>query len=108
MATMAFNAGTRRLGEGKLREAEAFFQSALTRQDEHFQPQTLHNLGHVRYEQGAEELKKSPDAKAASQRASNALDRGDACKQIEKVNYGKIISCCPVADLSRCWIRPAA
>ena len=65
-----FNAGTRRLGEGKLREAEGFFQTALTRQDEHFQPQTLHNLGHVRYEQGAEELKKSPDANAASQRAA--------------------------------------
>ncbi len=71
-----FNAGTRRLREGKLREAEAFFQTTLSRQDERFQPQTLHNLGHVRYEQGAEELKKSPDGKAASQRASNALDRG--------------------------------
>ena len=64
-----FNAGTRRLTEGKLREAEGFFQSALTRQDERFQPQALHNLGHVRYGQGAEELKKSPDANAASQRA---------------------------------------
>ena len=73
-----FNAGTRRLNEGKLRESEAFFQSALVRQDERFQPQTLHNLGHVRYAQGAEELKKSPDANAASRRASNALDRGDA------------------------------
>jgi len=73
-----FNAGTRRLEEGKLREAEGFFQSALTQQDERFQPQTLHNLGHVRYAQGAEELKKSPDANAASRRASNALERGDA------------------------------
>lgn len=72
-----FNAGTRRLTEGKLRESEAFFQSALTRQDERFQPQVLHNLGHVRYGQGAEELKKSPDPQAASHRASNALDRGD-------------------------------
>ncbi len=73
-----FNAGTRRLGEGKLREAEAFFQTALTRQDERLQPQSLHNLGHVRYEQGAEELKKSPDVNAASRRGANALDRGDA------------------------------
>lgn len=73
-----FNAGTRRLGEGKLREAEAYFQGALARQDERFQPPTLHNLGHVRYAQGAEELKKSPDANAASSRATSALDRGDA------------------------------
>ena len=73
-----FNAGTRRLAEGKLREAEAFFQTALNRQVERFQPQTLHNLGHVRYAQGAEELKKSPDEAAASRRAVNALDRGDA------------------------------
>ena len=73
-----FNAGTRRLAEGKLREAEAFFQTALNQQDERFQPQALHNLGHVRYEQGAEELKKSPDANAASRRAENALGRGDA------------------------------
>jgi Ca-activated chloride channel family protein len=72
-----FNAGTRRLGEGKLREAEAHLQSALARQREHFQPQTLHNLGHVRYAQGAEELKKSPDADAASRRAASALDRGN-------------------------------
>ena len=73
-----FNAGTRRLSEGKLRESEAFFQTALTRQDERFQPRTLHNLGHVRYAQGAEELKKSPDADAASRRGERALDRGDA------------------------------
>ncbi len=73
-----FNAGTRRLADGKLREAEAFFQTALNQQDERLQPQTLHNLGHVRYAQGAEELKKSPDANAASRRAENALGRGDA------------------------------
>ena len=73
-----FNAGTRRLSEGKLRESEAFFQTALTRQDERFQPRTLHNLGHVRYAQGAEELKKSPDADAAARRGERALDRGDA------------------------------
>jgi tetratricopeptide (TPR) repeat protein len=73
-----FNAGTRRLNDGKLREAEGFFQTAMARQDERFQSQTLHNLGHVRYAQGAEELKKSPDANAASQRAKRALDRGDA------------------------------
>ena len=53
-----FNAGTRRLREGKLREAESFFQSALSHQEVRWQAPTLHNLGHVRYQQGAEELKK--------------------------------------------------
>ncbi len=52
-----FNAGTRRLREGKLREAESFFQSALSQQEVRWQAPTLHNLGHVRYQQGAEELK---------------------------------------------------
>lgn len=73
-----FNAGTRRLSEGKLREAEGFFQSALTLQDERYQAPTLHNLGHVRYEQGAEELKKSPESQAAMHRAETALEHGDA------------------------------
>lgn len=73
-----FNAGTRRLREGKLREAEGFFQSALAQQDERYQAATLHNLGHVRYEQGAEELKKSPEAQAALQRAETAVTHGDA------------------------------
>lgn len=61
-----------------MREAEGFFQSALTLQDERYQAPTLHNLGHVRYEQGAEELKKSPESHAAMQRAEAALERGDA------------------------------
>jgi hypothetical protein len=48
-----FNAGTRRLQEVKLREAEAFFQSALSEQNVSLQAPTLHNLGHVRYGQGS-------------------------------------------------------
>jgi tetratricopeptide (TPR) repeat protein len=72
-----FNAGTSRLREGKLREAEGYLQNALATQDERAQPPTLYNLGHVRYEMGAEELKKSPDPTTAAQRGLNALERGD-------------------------------
>jgi tetratricopeptide (TPR) repeat protein len=54
-----FNAGTRRLREGKLKEAEAFFQAALSKQAETIRPNTLYNLGHIRFAQGIEELKKS-------------------------------------------------
>jgi len=72
-----FQAGTARLQEGKLREAEGYLQNALALQEQQAQPATLYNLGHVRYQMGIEELKKSPDAAAAAQRALGALDRGD-------------------------------
>lgn len=76
-----FNTGTQRLRDGKLREAEGYLLSSLTTQDERVQPQSLYNLGHVRYELGKEELKKSPDATAAAQRAVGALERGDNALQ---------------------------
>lgn len=72
-----FNAGTQRLREGKWREAEGFLLSSLTAQEERTQAPALYNLGHVRYELGKEELKKSPDATATAQRAVTALERGD-------------------------------
>src|SRR4051794_25176005 len=65
-----FNAGTEKLAEAvklladkkpiesKLREAEALLESALASQSERLQPPSLYNLGHVRFGQGAEELKK--------------------------------------------------
>lgn len=72
-----FNAGTRQLREGKLREAEAFLQNSLKLQDERVEAQALYNLGHVRYAQGAEELKRAPTDAAVAQRAQNALRHGD-------------------------------
>ena len=77
-----FNAGTRRLREGKLREAEASLQVALARQDERIQPPTLYNLGHVRFSQGVEELKKSLAAGPTAARARNANQRGDHAIQL--------------------------
>jgi tetratricopeptide (TPR) repeat protein len=73
-----FNAGSRRLREGKLREAEAFLQSALAAQDERIQPPTLYNLGHVRFAQGLEELKKSLMARPAVARGQTASQRSDS------------------------------
>ena len=67
-----FNAGTQKLREGKLREAEALFESALATQNEQLQPQTMFNLGHVRYDQGVEELKQSPPAGGTAARARMA------------------------------------
>jgi tetratricopeptide (TPR) repeat protein len=77
-----FNAGTRRLREGKLREAEASLQAALAKQDERVQPISLYNLGHVRFEQGVEELKKSLAAGPVATRARTANQRGDQAIQV--------------------------
>ncbi|MGH7972717.1 MAG: hypothetical protein ACREIC_28725, partial [Limisphaerales bacterium] len=57
-----FNAGTEQLRAGKLREAEAYFENALGSQAARLQPPALYNLGHVRFGQGIEELKKGPAA----------------------------------------------
>lgn len=72
-----FNAGTRRLNEGKLREAEAFLQTALAAQQDKLQPPALYNLGHIRFGQGLEELKKGPSATEVGARARAALQTGD-------------------------------
>ena len=72
-----FNAGTRQLSAGKLREAEASLETALTSQDLRLQPPALYNLGIVRFKQGLEELKKGPAAKPAVARGQSATQQGD-------------------------------
>jgi hypothetical protein len=88
-----FNAGTQKLREGKLREAEAFLESTLASQNEQFQPPALYNLGHVRFGQGKEELKKGPAAgptlaysRAASQAAQAAIRSADDALAGDDVN----------------------
>jgi tetratricopeptide (TPR) repeat protein len=75
-----YNAGTRNLKLGKLREAEPLLESALASQQEWLWPMALYNLGHVRFLEGAEELKKAPPGgatlaagQAASRRADEAI-----------------------------------
>lgn len=66
---------------GKWNDAETLLESSLARQDEPLQPAALFNLGHVRFAQGMEELKKSPPAAAVSRRAQAAAAAGDAAIQ---------------------------
>jgi TolA-binding protein len=90
-----FNAGTRNLSQGKLREAEALLQSSLARQEPKFQPPALYNLGHVRFGQGKEELKKSLSGSTAgaagrgsTRRAARAIAQGNdalAGTELEKL-----------------------
>ena len=72
-----FNAGTQKLKDGKLREAEALFQSVLAAQAERLQSPALYNLGHVRFAQGVEELKKGPSARPSVNRAEGAGQSAD-------------------------------
>lgn len=76
-----FNAGTRELLRGKLREAEASLQSALASQDSRLQPPALYNLGHVRFRLGLEELKKGPEAGPTAARGRAATRAAAAASQ---------------------------
>jgi tetratricopeptide (TPR) repeat protein len=71
-----YNAGTRMLQERKLREAESYLETCLARQEEALQSAALYNLGHTRFAQGVELLKKAPDARKAASRANNATAQG--------------------------------
>jgi Ca-activated chloride channel family protein len=72
-----YNAGTRLLAAKKFTEAENLFQSALAAQDERVQPLAEFNLGHARFAEGAEILKKGPDAQKISARGNAALAGGE-------------------------------
>jgi len=72
-----YNAGSRQLQAGKLGDAEALLESSLDQQEDLVQPAALFNLGHVRFAQGAEALKKSPSGVAPqSRRVTEAGDEG--------------------------------
>jgi tetratricopeptide (TPR) repeat protein len=84
-----FNAGTRQLGAGKLREAEASLESALASQNQRLQSPALYNLGLVRFGQGVEQLKKGPPAKLTAARGQTAIQQSDAAlRQAEEVLAG--------------------
>jgi tetratricopeptide (TPR) repeat protein len=72
-----YNAGTRLLAAKKYADAEKMFQSALTTQDERVQPPAIYNLGHTRFADGAELLKKGPDEQKASAQGGAAMAEGD-------------------------------
>jgi hypothetical protein len=71
-----YNAGTKLLAAKKFADAELMFQSALNAQDERLQPMALYNLGHTRFAEGVEFLKKGPDAQKVSAQGNAALAAG--------------------------------
>ena len=98
-----YNAGTGLLTAGKFAGAEQMFQSALASPDEHVQPSALYNLGHTRFDAGAELLKKGPDAQRLAAQgnailatgeeslrsAQSALDENDLSKMISAYLAGR-------------------
>ncbi len=72
-----YNAGTRLLAGKKYDDAEKLFQSAVAAQDEPVQPAAVYNLGHARFAEGAELIKKGPDAQKVSARGHAASAAGE-------------------------------
>jgi tetratricopeptide (TPR) repeat protein len=84
-----YNEGTQKLREGKLREAEAMLQSAVSSQDHKVQPAALYNLGHARFAQGAKELQGGPDGKTTAKEAKEASEFGhDAIRNADSALAG--------------------
>ena len=87
-----FNAGTQQLRAGKLREAEAFLESTVGSQMERLQVPALYNLGHVRFAQGIEALKKGPAAGPTAARARDAAQQGDeAIRKADEALNGNVV-----------------
>jgi Ca-activated chloride channel family protein len=71
-----YNAGAKLLAAKKYTDAEMMFQSALAAQDEIVQPLALYNIGHARFAEGVEILKKGPDVHAVAAQGNAALAAG--------------------------------
>ena len=72
-----YYAGTKLLAGKKCADADKMFQSALAAQAEDVQPAALYNLGHTRFGEGVELLKKGPDAKKTAAQGGAALAAGE-------------------------------
>ena len=72
-----YNAGTKLLAEKKFADAERMLEAALATQDGRLQPAAMYNLGHTRFDDGLDLLKKGPDAQKESAQGESALAAGD-------------------------------
>ncbi|HEX9048688.1 MAG TPA: VWA domain-containing protein, partial [Verrucomicrobiae bacterium] len=73
-----YNTGTKLLADKKFAEAEKMFGLALATKDERVLTASVYNLGHVRFDDGAELLKKGPDAQKVSRQGQAALAAGES------------------------------
>src|SRR5437773_7361666 len=84
-----YNQGTQKFREGKLREAESTLQLAVVSQNEKVQVPALYNLGHVRFQEGVQELKGGPGGKASAAVADRACETGSAALAAADEALGK-------------------
>ena len=68
-----YNAGTRLLAAKQFADAERMFESTLAAQEDPLQAPAMYNLGHTRFREGVELLKKGPDAEKVAARGRAAL-----------------------------------
>ncbi len=76
-----YNEGARYFAQTNLWRAEYNLERALTLQDERLQPASLYNLGHIRFSQGAEELKKGPPGRKTASVGNAVLNEADEAIQ---------------------------
>src|SRR5438309_6159171 len=72
-----YNEGTRYFAQTNLWRAEYNLERALALQDERLQPAALYNLGHIRFTEGADELKKGPPGKKTAGVGNAVLNEAD-------------------------------
>jgi len=72
-----YNEGARYLSQTNLWRAEYNLERALSFQDERFQPPALYNLGLIRFDQGAQELKKGPGTKRTAATSDAVVNEAD-------------------------------
>src|ERR1051326_5498173 len=72
-----FNEGTRKLEQTNFWRAEYNLEQVLQSQDERLQSPALYNLGHVRFGQGLEELKKGPPGGRTTSAGRTAAEHAD-------------------------------
>ena len=101
-----YNAGTEKMRAGKWNEAETLLESSLSKQEERVQPAALFNLGHVRFAQGNEELKKLASAAATNKRNRTANEAGaDAIQKATDALAGNDLQQLVVAYLNGRGVR---
>ena len=77
-----YNAGTAKLRQGKLPEAEGLLHRAAASQLPAIQSQAIYNLGHVRFRMGVEALKQEPEPKRLRDQAGTASDLSATAIQV--------------------------
>lgn len=88
-----YNAGVRKLADKKYKEAEALLETAVRLQSERVLSPGLYNLGHTRFLQGLEELKKGPSSSSTLQTSQATLAMGaEAIRAADEALQSRLVA----------------